>query len=541
VNNTCLDCSLAFRVWDETIRGAGVACRNNLVLNASYPDSVWMDSGGKPDRARGMGDGKQITERWTFSHNWREVSPPSKPPEKGDGWIPPGPKDVRKERIEGIARDPQSPRFMRPTRDAVLSDEGAGREDPSLPIYVGALPPEGVAAWDWNRTWRMPKDTQLLTVSKDSKDNAKYKTINAALKDAKPWATIRVLDAATYEEWIDLREPENLTGLWLDGPRGATINIPTLQRVAVAIHDVPFVRVSGFQLRDPDEKKDPSRIFVSVSGKAAGVTISGLDIKTKGHAVGISVNNATATNLNPVRVERNWIRTQNDGIFVGGTSQTEGSRWVMASGNVITAGATRGIFVQGVVADILVAGNRLSGCGQAGVQVTDLVPRAGRILFVNNTSRTSGTGFRYWESEGQGGPKSGQVQLMNNLFLEATHVDVGYFKGGVGRYSPGPGKLLLERWYWRGNARDLSGAGLELAEFLVPLAPGDRRVTPADLAPRVPGQDDLVRARKGTPPENDGGGPSGRGLPRYPGAMSPEGIPAWDWDITWASRMSPRP
>ncbi len=26
--------------------------------------------------------------------------------------------------------------------------------DPSLPAYVGAVPPEGVEPWDWDKTWK---------------------------------------------------------------------------------------------------------------------------------------------------------------------------------------------------------------------------------------------------------------------------------------------------------------------------------------------------------------------------------------------------
>jgi hypothetical protein len=35
---------------------------------------------------------------------------------------------------------------------APLGKGGAGGAD--LPAYVGALPPEGVAAWDWERIWK---------------------------------------------------------------------------------------------------------------------------------------------------------------------------------------------------------------------------------------------------------------------------------------------------------------------------------------------------------------------------------------------------
>jgi hypothetical protein len=31
--------------------------------------------------------------------------------------------------------------------------QAMSQPDPSLPAYVGAVPPEGVAPWDWEKTW----------------------------------------------------------------------------------------------------------------------------------------------------------------------------------------------------------------------------------------------------------------------------------------------------------------------------------------------------------------------------------------------------
>ena len=56
---------------------------------------------------------------------------------------------------EGIDRDPKSPTYLRPSPDSPVATAGAGRYDPALPKYVGALPPK---AWDWDRTWEsLPK------------------------------------------------------------------------------------------------------------------------------------------------------------------------------------------------------------------------------------------------------------------------------------------------------------------------------------------------------------------------------------------------
>src|SRR6185436_19005458 len=110
-------------------------------------------------------------------------------------------RDVLRPTIEGVERNPANlDTFLRPAKGSPLATSGAGQSDPSLPSYVGALPPEGVEPWDWERTWRMPKEAKLLTVSQRPDKGGKYRTIGEALKDATPWATLRILDAATYEE-----------------------------------------------------------------------------------------------------------------------------------------------------------------------------------------------------------------------------------------------------------------------------------------------------------------------------------------------------
>jgi hypothetical protein len=50
-------------------------------------------------------------------------------------------------------------RASRPIKDKQLAKSGTGGD---LPTYVGALPPEGVQAWDWQKTWnaRMRKSPE---------------------------------------------------------------------------------------------------------------------------------------------------------------------------------------------------------------------------------------------------------------------------------------------------------------------------------------------------------------------------------------------
>src|SRR5262249_55599377 len=152
---------------------------------------------------------------------------------------------------------------------------------PSLPMYIGALPPPGQPDWDWTRTWQAWPPGRMLTVSKDAKDKGKYRTINAALKDAKPWDTIRVLDQETYSERLVLDDPQRHEGIMLEAPNRATIGLVPKFPQALSIKNVPHARVRGFRFRGENEGRSYVQ-FISLTGDVSGVVIDDLDLQGKG-------------------------------------------------------------------------------------------------------------------------------------------------------------------------------------------------------------------------------------------------------------------
>jgi len=155
-NNTFFAGRGALRLWDSGVQGKGVEVRGNLVLESPGPDMfVWDNQG--PRRAQGVpGDGGLLRKQWTFSHNWREVTPPP-PGTRPDilrAWVPIEPPDRRLPAKAGVVRDAGSPDFLRFGPQSPLASGGAGTADSSLPLYVGSAPPFGSKAWDWDRTWR---------------------------------------------------------------------------------------------------------------------------------------------------------------------------------------------------------------------------------------------------------------------------------------------------------------------------------------------------------------------------------------------------
>lgn len=162
-NNTAFECGYGFRLWDRAPRGEGVQLRNNFLLASKMSDTIFIKS---DDRfvPRGFGDGEAIARLWRIDHNWREGKPPARDVAWRQAWIPPSKDDVLKEQIDGVNRDQEELRhFLRPARDSLLATAGAGKTDPSLPSYVGALPPEGTPPWDWDRTWRARVKSDAVT------------------------------------------------------------------------------------------------------------------------------------------------------------------------------------------------------------------------------------------------------------------------------------------------------------------------------------------------------------------------------------------
>jgi serine/threonine protein kinase len=540
-NNTCLE-GTVFRLWDSAARGKEVRVCNNLVLGAPELDMFHVKVVGK-NGSPGPGDGAAVARAFAFDHNWREGHEPTGASAKA--WIPPDPNkgDVLKETIDGVVnRDPKSPGFLRPDKDAALAAAGAGNEDPSLPRYVGALPPEGTDLWDWDRAWRMPKDAQLLTVSREEKGGGKYRTINAALQDAKPWATIRVLDAATYPEAISLTDRKKYEGLTLEAVSGAKLHLAGTTRRLVTITDVPHVRVTGFQFTESAalfDRSPATRAFVVVSGNVPGVALTRLRLAPKVLMLGLVLQNPIATADEPLRIEDCTIRPScpmsNDGISVSGSLDKDPARGICIRSNRIF-NSLHGIILRGIGRDIHVVGNLTVNCPACGIQLEDLSPLSHGLLVANNTVVGGEGGFRVWDNAPYEEPVAGQVEVTNNLVLAAAHCDVAYIldPGKEQIQSPGDGKALIKLWRFHHNRRDFSGARSTVA---IPPGSDDARLVADDLVSQDADKPDRVRPAKDSPLAMQGAGTKDSNLPRYIGALPCDGDAAWDWDRTWRARV----
>jgi nitrous oxidase accessory protein NosD len=527
-NNTVLESATAFRLWDRAIRGKQVRFSNNLLLGGEGMDMLVIDAINGQD-SRGPGDGVAATRTYHISHNWRE----GKEWGTGKGWIPADPKkgDVLTEKIDGVNRDPKSPDFLRPAKDSPLATAGAGAEDPSLPRYVGALPPEGAEPWDWDRAWRMPKDARLLTVSKEASTGGEYRTINAALKDAEPWTTIRVLDKSEYEETLVI-DDKSQEGVCLDAPLGPTL-VGSPGEPALTIASVPNVRVSGFIVRGHVQGR-LGMALVAVRGAASGVVLEGLQLRSPEAArqMGIALQDVRVSrDESPLTVRGCDIRVGYDGIHLAGR-HAPGEGPACAGVRVLDnriAGGGRGIWVGGSVARVLVAGNAVWDCMMSGLQVENLNSESRQILLVNNTVRRCATALRVWQESTADPISAGQMEALNNLLLEAVDADVLYVISANNR---GDARELGRLWRFAHNARDYGGT----AEDGLPPQPTDVRLdkVPFDRADADSPQ--RWRPAKDSPLAHGGAGLADPSLPTYISALPPEGADSGDWDRTWRAR-----
>jgi hypothetical protein len=167
-NNTLFENHHALALLDDAAKKLTrqtIQVCNNLVLDAREPDFVFLD-GADPDKHQGVGDGVALRGAWQFTHNWRELKEPTSNDPLHKAWVPAGPDDVRKDRIEVMSRDRQSSDFLCVAKDSPLASGGAGGD---LPTYVGAVPPKGVEPWDWQKTWnaRVAKSSHESEIGKD--------------------------------------------------------------------------------------------------------------------------------------------------------------------------------------------------------------------------------------------------------------------------------------------------------------------------------------------------------------------------------------
>jgi tRNA A-37 threonylcarbamoyl transferase component Bud32 len=195
-NNTMLRCDAAVGIWDDHARGKdflkckNIRVQNNLVFETLFPaDLTFNNHRRETGNSIGPPDLKGLlnSSEWRFGYNWRGVDCVNAKARYPDRFIPFRPTDNQMPPNAVLSQKLGDPNFLRPPKDSPLAWSGAGghtlpaariasavgqaasgahpwmaswavaqtrsQPDRSLPAYVGAVPPEGVEPWDWQKTW----------------------------------------------------------------------------------------------------------------------------------------------------------------------------------------------------------------------------------------------------------------------------------------------------------------------------------------------------------------------------------------------------
>jgi serine/threonine protein kinase len=197
-NNTFYQNQTPLAIWDESKKKGfqkceGVRFQNNLVLEPRFPsDLILLDHvrWNYDESWPGALDQLPAIPQFRISHNWREVNAEKAAmPHERFLWMPAQPGDRLQSPLAAglLSRTRGEEDFLRPARGSPLGWSGAGSRrmvlasaasavglgdgpnallsawtahtgaagfDPALPPYLGALPPRGERAWDWDATWK---------------------------------------------------------------------------------------------------------------------------------------------------------------------------------------------------------------------------------------------------------------------------------------------------------------------------------------------------------------------------------------------------
>jgi hypothetical protein len=380
----------------------------------------------------------------------------------------------------------------------------------------------------------------VLTVSQTEAGGGEYRTITQALARVKPGMTVRVLDNGVYLERLEVRGPARFRQVTLEATGRATIRgtgKPTDPKECVFnIVDVPGFTLRGFQVESGEA---PISLLVHIDGQVPGVVLERLDLRAATQCVEIR-NRALAADAAPVVVRNCTLRGRTAGVAIYGTALGSPPTPV-PTGRVLVhdnrfLGCAQGTVLVGSIRRVIVAGNVYSDCSRSALDVFWQMNGAENVLIANNTVIESQRAFRVMDD----GIKGKFMQVRNNLFLgpfpaiDMAFLDDGGDFGNV--RGPGDVDALLKSPEWRfgHNWREVAAPGgkTEAAPFWIPPGRDDRRSDRIDVLSRNADSPDFLRPGADSLLAKAG---AGADLPAYVGAISPAGVPPWDWTKTWAA------
>ena len=514
VNNSVVGSGACLAVVNTPQEVQDVELVNNLLLATAGPD-VYLENS-----ACNLSD-------WRKHHNWRQLPPAAKSALAAAGDRV-GPADTV------LSLRPSDPDFLRPKAESPLAKDGAGGD---LPTFIGAVPPAGSAAWDWQAAWNS-RHPPPITVSKEAARGGQHRTIGEAVRKAKRGMTVLILDDAEYRESpLSITNAEKHAGLTIESPRHATLETNEAENALIDIAGVPNVTIRGLRLRAGGAKQT----LVMVRDSAPGLLLDGLEMIP---GAGTDFDGVYFYAVNgdgpPAVVQNCTIRRGKIGLAVAGYKARVQPAFapagrVVLRHNRILGTKECGIAVSYEVSAIHIVGNQICGpMRYAGLQFENL-KNAADLLVANNTFFQCGPAFRLWDADVTGE----RIELANNLTLAAPPGDWLFADSGGTTdklRGPGDGSLVPMRWTvrnnWRENPQPLPDPSV--AKAWIPPSATDRGLDQIEGLSRDSEDPDFARPATDSPLVAGG---AGGDLPEYVGAKPPQGATTWDWNQTWQRRF----
>ncbi len=257
-----------------------------------------------------------------------------------------------------------------------------------------------------------PRLPDVITVSQNG--SADVRSLNEALKQARPGSVIRLLDDATYEGPFLIDNPRLWQNITIDSTKGATLVATGRGNAILTLRETPGVVIRGVRFRPKADQ-----FAVTITGKSDGVRLEEvITDKAETHSwaqIYIS-GQATGSASHPIQVIDSRVRGGEMGVVVEGQSG-EPVAHIQIVGNRFDGPGTHVMLLQ-YLQDIQVRNNIFQdGCG-----VLLNLPSSNEsegIRVTNNTFFETSE----WISPAESQPGTDSVEIGNNLILASPSLD----------------------------------------------------------------------------------------------------------------------
>jgi serine/threonine-protein kinase len=336
-----------------------------------------------------------------------------------------------------------------------------------------------------------PAVKPLLTVAQSG--DADHRSVAAALRAAGPGATIRILDAAVYEEALRIDEPTRLRDLTVEASQGASLESRAAEPV-VTIENTPGVVLRGLRIRTGERQH-----AASVRGACPGLTLEGLTLVQPPEATSGTVAlwpGTRGTPEQPVLLRGLDVSCGTIGIVLIGAADQPVS-WVRVEGCRI-AGPGVHVAMEKRFADVAVVGNIFIR-GRAGVSLGVDQPGTAQRL---NVAQNTFFGTHAWLAFEHCSLDQPDLRIDNNLILQSQEIRL------TGQdLAPVAPRWFHDNWWERSD-----GFNQSQAEQVAAVK------DEVKLLSRDPASTDFLRPAPGQSPAPEARDAAGR---RYVGARSP--------------------